>query len=100
MTPTRLRSGAITASAVLVVGCGGTTVTDCCMNPVNELPRLAWPVQGVALRDWVINNYVDLDPTGGLRDYRGGAKVYDGHRGTDIDVPNFRWMDEIGRAHV
>jgi murein DD-endopeptidase MepM/ murein hydrolase activator NlpD len=46
----------------------------------------------------VINNYVDLDPTGGTRDYTGasgsGAKTYDGHLGIDIDSPNFRWMDD------
>ncbi len=54
---------------------------------------LQWPVPGVEGRDWVINNYVDLDPGSGLRDYRGGVKTYEGHRGVDIDVPNFRWMD-------
>jgi len=54
---------------------------------------LEWPVPGVEGVDWVINNYVDLEPGSGLRDYRGGAKTYDGHRGIDIDVPNFRWMD-------
>jgi murein DD-endopeptidase MepM/ murein hydrolase activator NlpD len=58
---------------------------------------LQWPLAGGDGRDWVINNYVDLDATGGTRDYTGGsgsgAKTYDGHNGIDIDVPNFRWMD-------
>ena len=58
---------------------------------------LLWPLAGVDGRDWVINNYVDLDATTGLRDYTGGigaaAKTYDGHTGVDIDVPDFRWMD-------
>lgn len=44
-------------------------------------------------RDWVINNYVDRDHGPGARDYRGGRKTYDRHQGTDLDVPNFRWMD-------
>ena len=41
----------------------------------------------------MIGNHVDHDPGSGLRDYRGGARVYDGHDGTDINSPNFRWMD-------
>ena len=66
---------------------------------------LMWPIAGTDGRDWVINNYVDLDATTGMRDYTGGtgsaAKTYDGHNGIDIDVPNFRWMDaslSIARA--
>ena len=59
---------------------------------------LLWPLAGRDGRDWVINNYVDLDATGGTLDYTGGrgsgAKTYNGHSGIDIDVPNFRWMDD------
>jgi murein DD-endopeptidase MepM/ murein hydrolase activator NlpD len=58
---------------------------------------LLWPLAGGDGRDWVINNYVDLDATSGTLDYTGasgsGAKTLDGHSGIDIDVPNFRWMD-------
>jgi hypothetical protein len=58
---------------------------------------LLWPVAGLEGRDWVINNYVDLDATSGTLDYTGcrgsEAKTYNGHNGIDIDVPNFRWMD-------
>jgi murein DD-endopeptidase MepM/ murein hydrolase activator NlpD len=56
-----------------------------------------WPLAGQDGRAWVINNYVDLDPSSGVRDYRGGAKSYDGHLGTDIDIPSFREMD-LGQA--
>lgn len=83
---------------VLAAGCGGEGVVDPgtpdAEAPGPDFPRLTWPMSGIGGSDWVINNYVDLDPSSGLRDYRGGAKVYDGHRGTDIDVPNFRWMDD------
>lgn len=41
----------------------------------------------------MVNNYVDRDPGPAVRDYRGGRKSYDRHQGTDLDVPNFRWMD-------
>ncbi len=53
----------------------------------------SWPMPGLDTVDWVINNYVDLDPGSGILDYLGGAKSYDGHNGIDIDVPTFRSMD-------
>ncbi|MEL7450497.1 MAG: peptidoglycan DD-metalloendopeptidase family protein [Pseudomonadota bacterium] len=52
-----------------------------------------WPMAGNDGEDWVINNYVDLDPGPGILDYMGGAKAYDGHNGVDIDTPTFREMD-------
>ena len=58
---------------------------------------LLWPLAGRDGRDWVINNYVDLDASSGILDYTGAsgsqAKTLNGHNGIDIDVPNFRWMD-------
>lgn len=58
-----------------------------------ERPILAWPVRGEEGLDWVIQSYVDLDPGPGRRDYRDGDRTYNGHDGTDIHSPNFRWMD-------
>ncbi len=52
-----------------------------------------WPVAGQDGKEWVINNYVDLDNSPAIEDYRGGAKSYDGHLGTDIDITSFREMD-------
>ncbi len=43
--------------------------------------------------EWVINNYVDLNPGNGATDYTGGNKTYNNHRGIDIDVPSFLAMD-------
>jgi hypothetical protein len=54
---------------------------------------MLWPLAGTDGTDWVVNNYVDLDPSPGVRDYKGGAKSYDGHRGIDIDIASFRPMD-------
>ena len=90
----------------IVVSCSGDT-TSPTPQPTSfpttvppETPSstaLLWPLAGRDGRDWVINNYVDLDPTSGTLDYTGGsgsqAKTYNGHNGIDIDVPNFRWMD-------
>ena len=62
----------------------------------NEL-RFDWPMQSPRDLDWVINNYVDLDPSTGLKDYKNqtgsNAKTYNGHAGIDIDLPSFRNMD-------
>jgi murein DD-endopeptidase MepM/ murein hydrolase activator NlpD len=58
--------------------------------------RFRWPLPGVDGRDWVIINYVDLERMNSvLRDYDPGqeSKTYDNHQGTDISVPNFRYMD-------
>lgn len=93
MMRSAVRPVGVLFAALLFAACGESTATFCCSDPVADPIRFAWPMPGVALEDWVINNYVDLDPTPGLLDYRGGEKVYDGHKGTDIDVPNFRWMD-------
>ncbi len=58
-------------------------------------PRLELPVGGVRGVDWAICQYVDLDPQKNqVRDYRDGRLTYDGHRGVDFCVPNFRWMDK------
>ena len=86
-----------------------TVAMACSGNPTSPAPQptpvppaapstpLLWPVSGAEGRDWVINSYVDLDQTSGWRDYTGatgtGAKTSNGHRGIDIDAPNFRWMD-------
>lgn len=59
-----------------------------------------WPMPGIDADDWVINNYVDLNPGSGILDYRGGNKSYNGHRGVDIDVPTFRAMDNGFPIHA
>jgi murein DD-endopeptidase MepM/ murein hydrolase activator NlpD len=64
-----------------------------------DLALQPWPLDGAQGKAWLINNYVDLDPSaGGLRDWMGftgvQALTYDGHRGVDIDIPSFRQMDD------
>lgn len=63
-----------------------------------DLTLARFPLDGVAGRDWVITNYLDLDPKSpGVADYQGNrgaaARTYDGHSGVDVDVPSFREMD-------
>src|SRR6188768_474941 len=66
----------------LVVSCSGNTTSP--TPPPTPIPTivppatssstpLIWPLAGRDGRDWVINNYVDLDPTSGTLDYTGGT---------------------------
>jgi len=86
----------------LAIACSGNTTAPTAQPtpvspPATSSTLFLWPVTGAEGRDWVINSYVDIDPTSGTRDYTGAigvaAKTSDGHLGIDIDSPNFRWMD-------
>ena len=70
-----------------------------CSCTTNDLV-LQWPIEGQDAQDWVINNYVDLNTSGGTRDYQNGHKTYNGHNGIDIDIPSFREMDGPELAYV
>jgi len=52
-----------------------------------------FPQAGILWQDLYPNNFVDLDPGPGIRDYRCGTQTYDGHTGTDSDIRSFREMD-------
>ena len=61
---------------------------------------LEWPIEGQDAQDWVMVNYVDLDPSSGILDYQNGQKTYNGHNGLDIAIPYFREMDGPDFAYV
>ena len=90
--------------------------TAACRNPdrsparsppscaLSDFAIARFPLDGANGREWMINNYVDLDPASpGVADFRGRtgarARSYDGHQGLDIDIPSFREMDS-GRAVI
>lgn len=100
------------ALTALLVGCGnhgqtelsnlneGTTTRSALESPScnpADLTFTNWPLDGLNGPNWMINNYVDLDPGPGVLDYQGFtgslARTYDGHFGVDIDIPTFREMD-------
>ncbi len=54
--------------------------------------KLAFPVDCSLGQDCVIQNYVDVDPGAGWRDYQCGFLSYDGHKGTDIRIRDYRAM--------
>jgi len=51
------------------------------------------PMAGNVWGDRFINNYVDLDPTAGLRDWDCTDWTYNGHAGYDIDLRSFGEQD-------
>lgn len=53
-----------------------------------------WPIRQRGVTDYghyAISNFVDLDPTSGIRDYNCGSRTYDGHGGTDIFTTPYSW---------
>ena len=56
--------------------------------------KLAFPVDCTLGQDCVIQNYVDVDPSKGWHDYQCGFLSYDGHKGTDIRIRDYRAMAE------
>jgi len=59
--------------------------------------RLTLPIPCGSNDSCSIQNYVDLEAGPGLRDFGCGVLTYDGHRGTDFQLPDLR-ADEGGRA--
>lgn len=53
------------------------------------------PMAGTIWQDLYINNFVDLEPGSGIRDWDCSQYSYNGHNGLDIDLRTFR-EQEIG----
>ncbi|NQT40436.1 MAG: peptidoglycan DD-metalloendopeptidase family protein [Planctomycetes bacterium] len=71
-----------------------------CFAMAGPAPSLAepWievlPIAGVPGVDFYFDPLFDNDPAPGQsRDYLGGDRAYDGHKGTDMGVPRFTEMD-------
>lgn len=55
--------------------------------------KFSWPEDGIPMQDSSFGNYVDLDPTAGIRDWAGGTASYDGHQGLDFGGPTNATLD-------
>ena len=96
----------LTAALVATSACtkpapSPTAAPSCALS---DFTITRFPLDGVNGRGFMINNYVDLDPSSpDVADFRGRtgarARTYDGHQGIDIDIPSFREMDD-GRAVI
>ena len=82
-----------TALCVLLAGCSGAVSRPSVPSGTAAPLVLQLPISGIHGTQWTIWQYVDHDPSSGLRDYTGGDRTYDGHDGTDFGVPSFRSMD-------
>ncbi|MDH3579752.1 MAG: M23 family metallopeptidase [Hyphomicrobiales bacterium] len=51
-----------------------------------EPPTLSFPLDCTLNETCFIQNYVDVDPSAGVKDYRCNEASYDGHKGTDFRV--------------
>jgi murein DD-endopeptidase MepM/ murein hydrolase activator NlpD len=70
-------AAALFAQALLAVAAGA-----------DEAPRFDLPVACPADAGCVVRNFVDEDPGAGAKDWHCGRLTYDGHKGTDIRVPD------------
>jgi hypothetical protein len=51
------------------------------------------PIEGEEGKDWIISNYIDIDPkNNSYKDYMGGSLTYDGHGGIDFAIKDFYQM--------
>ncbi len=86
--------GAVAVAAALVrssekapakhAAAGPQALDDVPLLGAEDGPAFALPIACELGRDCEIQNYVDLDPGTGVRDYRCGVRTYDGHTGTDF----------------
>jgi hypothetical protein len=51
-------------------------------------PTLSLPLACTVGSTCEVQHYVDVDPGPGTRDYHGGRRTYDGHKGVDLRVPD------------
>jgi murein DD-endopeptidase MepM/ murein hydrolase activator NlpD len=58
--------------------------------PPEPRPYTFFPQAGILGQDLFINNFVDLDSSGAVRDWSCGSHSYDGHGGIDSDIASFR----------
>src|SRR5262245_25861542 len=78
------------AAAAVVLSVGAIGLYEFLRKPetLESGIRFDVPVACPADAGCVVRNFVDEDPGPGAADYRCGALTYDGHKGTDIRVPD------------
>ena len=60
-------------------------------SPILQYPLRLRPNASAAGGE-AIFNFVDLDPTSGVKDFTCGSRTYDGHKGTDIGLFPYWWV--------
>jgi len=83
----------ITLLLVVNVWCGGDYGNAAKAELAAAGLQLSLPVVCQMGTLCTIQNYVDLDPGPGAKDYTCGRLVYNGHKGTDFRLPDSSWLD-------
>ncbi len=79
----------------LVLGAAGTAVVSwLSAASAADGPRFDLPVDCEIGPECMVQNYVDQDPSAGSQDFTCGRLTYDGHKGTDIRIPNLAAMEQ------
>lgn len=60
--------------------------------PAQASPKFIFPVDCTLGVDCWTVNYLDMDPTAGVADFKCGHKTYDGHKGTDFAIRSLAEM--------
>ena len=77
----------VAAAVAVAVGLAGSTASA---RSVGDEPLAFYPQAGILGQDLFVNNFVDLDPGPGIRDWNCGTRTYPGHTGIDSDIRSFR----------
>lgn len=77
-------AASLISTAALSIGAGA-----------EEPPRLALPIDCQLGTTCFLQNYVDIDPGPGAKDYACGSATYDGHLGTDFRVLSAEAADGV-----
>ncbi len=77
----------------LLVGCLAVTPAAIDRAAAQDVPSFGLPVDCVIGTDCHVQFFVDRDPGPGSLDYTCGSLSYDGHKGTDIRVPDLVTME-------
>ena len=84
----------IVALVALVALCLLSPSPSLSQTQATQVPvTFAFPLVCTLNSDCYAANYIDHDPSPGLRDYQCGSSTYDGHEGFDVLLLNFRIMD-------
>lgn len=75
------------ALALLALLPGISRAQDTPQPPPNA-PTLSLPIDCTIGEDCWVVNYLDMDTTGNIEDLRCGMRSYNGHKGTDIALPD------------
>ncbi len=80
---------------VVAVAGTGAALAGCGQDKEAAPPELSLPIDCKLGETCFVQNYVDIDPGPGVRDFACGSATYDGHKGVDIRVRSVAAADGV-----